>query len=325
MPGYGYQSFLGFTAETVWGSKVSPTTKFLELLPGGDRLKKDSPPLISQGLNELSIHRARKVRKGAVTAGGSVEFEIPYSGGELLFKHLFGKVATTGTGPYTHVFTLSPADWLALVGLTMESRTDHATANSFFYEGALLPAGSFSVGLDGYWRASAEVAAEDETTGSPSTPTFSAAPLANFYDDGSGSGLTFNAAGYDVTNFSLDLNLGLQTDRRYLGSRLIKKPTPGRDAYNALGRFRAVFENLNAYNDFVAQTERALVVKSVGDAISGGFYSLQFDVAVGILTQARPVAEDRGVIHADYGFQGFYDGTNRELKMTLVNSTAGPI
>lgn len=324
MPGYGYQNFFGFAAETTWGTLITPTIKFVELVKGGDRLKSDQKLLISAGTNELSIHKSRKVRRGALDVGGEVEFEIPYQGAELLFKHSFGKVTTTGLGPYTHVFTLSPADWLALVGLSLESRVDHASANSFFYEGGIPTKIGFSVSADNFWKAVITFAAEDETVGTPSTPTFPAAPLATFYDDTTGSTLTFNAAGYEITDFSVDLDLGVNTNRRGLGSRLIKKPVPGGN-YNCTGRFKATFENANAYNDFRAATERVLTIKSVGDTITGGNYSIQLDVAVAVLTAGRPTPADQGIIYSDYAFQGFYDGTSRELKLTLINSQAGPI
>src|SRR3990172_1565559 len=252
MPGLGYTSFLGYVAETVWGTRVTPATKFLAMVPRGDGLFGDSPLLKSAGINEVSTHRTRKVHPGARNAGGQIEFEVPWEGAELLFKHAFGKVVTTGTNPYTHVFTISPADWLDLVGLSLEAKTDYlvsstsgaaawaAGLNSFWYEGSLITFVEFSLSKDGFLLCTMGAAAEDEIQATSSTGTPTASTLCNFYNDGTGSGVQWNGVAAVVTDFRVRLDLGLDVARRGIGNRLIKKPVPGKIAVT--GAFKAEFE-----------------------------------------------------------------------------------
>ena len=332
MPGLGYTSFLGYVAETVWGTRVTPATKFLAMVPRGDGLFGDSPLLKSAGINEVSTHRTRKVHPGARNAGGQIEFEVPWEGAELLFKHAFGKVATTGTNPYTHVFTISPPDWLDLVGLSLEAKTDYlvnsttgagawaAGLNSFWYEGSVITFVEFSLSKDGFLLCSMGVASEDEIQATSSTGTPSASPLCNFYNDGTGSGVFWNATQAVVTDFRVRLDLGLDVARRGIASRLIKKPVPG-GRIAGTGAFKAEFEGVTHFDDFRAATARSLYLRLVGPTAATQDIKIEIPVAI-ITPRAKAVVDNEGIIYADLPFEGFWDGTNREIKMTLINAVA---
>lgn len=323
MPGFGYTSFIGAAVETTWGTKVSPATKFLEPVKGGDRLRSNEPLLVSSGINEISTHKSRKVRRGGIRAGGEIQYELPYQGAETFLKYAFGKATTTGTSPYTHTFDASPADFLALVSLTLEAKRDHASANSFYFEGCVGTFIEFALAAEGFWIVTQGFTAEDVTTGASSTATLPAAPLANFYDAGTGSQLTWGGTASEVTDFNVRLAWGLNDNRRGMGSRLIKKSVFGGSKMAVTGSFKSTFESMAHFDDFRAATERILAIKSVGDAITGGNYSFALNVPVAVITPTgEPDVADEGIIYATIPFQGFWDGTSREINAVLVNSLA---
>ena len=322
MPGYGYTSFIGLAIETVWGTKVAPATLFLDPVRGGDRLQSNEPLIISAGVNDISTHKGRKVRRGGIECGGEVEFELPYQGAETWLKYAFGKAvsAVDSAGPeYNHTFTIDPASWLALVGLSVESKRDHASANSFFYEGCVFTFIEFALTVDGFWMVTIGVAAEDVSMASSSTAVLPTAPLANFYDGGTGSTVTWNSAAAEITDFRVRLEQNYNVSRRGAFARTIKKPTYG-GKINVTGSFRSTFESSAHFDDFRAAQERALIVKSVGDALTNGGYEFTVNVPVAVITPTgEPQVSDEGIIYADLPFQGFYDGTDRELNVVLRN------
>jgi hypothetical protein len=320
MPGFGYNTFVGIVPETTWGTKVSPTTRHIEPVGGGDRLQTNEPPLISAGIADLHIHRARKVRKGPVECGGEISYELVYQGAETFLKAFFGKVTTSGATYMTHVFEPDPAAFAALVGYTLEAKRDHASANSFFYEGSLGTFLEVSVDEGGFYLITEGFVSEDVSAASSSTPALPTAPQATAIDDGTGSGLFWNAVAAVVTSFRLRWEWNLKTDRRGIASRLIKKPVfDGKKTVS--GSFRCEFESLSHFNDFRAKTERALQLRTVGPAATGGNYEVIIDVPVALIQPtAEPQPDNEGIIYADIPFQGFSDGTNLEAKLTLKNN-----
>lgn len=163
---------------------------------------------------------------------------------------------------------------------------------------------------------------EDVSLGTSSTITHPTGNNATFYDTGSGSGLTWNAGAAVVTDFRVRFEQAVNGNRRALGARTIKQQVPG-GRINVTGSFRAEYDSVALFNDFRAATSRALAIKLVGDAISGGNYELQLNVPVAVITPTgEPSVDDEGIIYADIPFQGFFDGTNRELNMVIKNSLA---
>lgn len=97
-------SQFGFKTETTAGVTVTPD-KFLPILDG-ESLDRTDPIMESE-----AMWAGRKVRPmeatngGLIEVGGSTPFELSTIGATSLFRHMFGGKATTGSNPYTHVFT----------------------------------------------------------------------------------------------------------------------------------------------------------------------------------------------------------------------------
>lgn len=112
----------GFKTESTAGLTVTPDL-FLPIIDG-ESLDRSDPIMESEGLRAGAlVKRMEATNGGLIEVGGSTPFELPVIGATTMFKHMMGTVNTTGSGPYTHVFT--PATLISLaatlqVGVNMD-------------------------------------------------------------------------------------------------------------------------------------------------------------------------------------------------------------
>lgn len=94
----------GFKTETTPGVTVTPD-RFLPILDG-ESLDRTDPILESEAMwAGALVRRMEATNGGLIEVGGSMPFELSTIGATSLFRHMFGGKATTGSNPYTHVFT----------------------------------------------------------------------------------------------------------------------------------------------------------------------------------------------------------------------------
>lgn len=99
MPGGG-DSQLGWATETTVGTFVTPT----KFMPFVSENIKATPEYMDT--KTLSARRTlRKSVRGITVPTGPFSTELPNTTLATFLKHVFGTVATTGAGPYTHTYT----------------------------------------------------------------------------------------------------------------------------------------------------------------------------------------------------------------------------
>jgi len=103
---------IGFAEEATYGVRVAPTRFYPVHEPS---LSYEVERLESEGVIAGSdVVGSDQWNGGPITVGGDVGFELYQDFAGLLFKHMFGSVVTTGSGPYTHTFTPGSIDDLSL-------------------------------------------------------------------------------------------------------------------------------------------------------------------------------------------------------------------
>lgn len=200
----------GFKTETTVGTTVTPDL-FLPILDG-ESLDRTDPIMESEGLRAGALVKRMGATNGGLNeVGGSTPFELSVIGATTLFKHMLGAVNTSGSDPYTHVFT--PASLMSLaatlqVGVNMNGTVVPKTVSGAKVgswaiggeEGAFL-----TLGLD--WLAQRlQVGSRSVTDGVTSTNTTLGSAAADFTDadigkDVSGTGI---AAGSQITAVASD-------------------------------------------------------------------------------------------------------------------------
>ena len=313
--GLGYQGFMGFGTETVYGTPLA-ATKWSEFNNGGDGLTTDEERLESASV--YGVHRElTDMKQGAISVSGDMVTDVRYEGLELLYKMGMGAVTSTQQGTtsaYSHLFKLT--DTIG-TSLTVEVERD---IKVFKYEGCMVNTITWNVTNTGFLIATFGFIGEDTGTGaSPTAATLPTAPLACF----SQGAFTWNSGTVQISNFSLTHNNNLSTDRRFIGSRLVSQPQRT-SKMEVTGSFTTEFENSNEYDDFRNAQERAMRIDFIGGSIASGgtnTYLYSFVLANVRLTGGEPHITDEGVIMLDAPFKAYASGTGtREYELTIRNA-----
>lgn len=130
----GFKGQLGFKSEATWGTAVTVDTFHEGYL--SDNPVREQPPLISAGL-AAGRRTPRLVQAGARTVQGPFALELLPSPLATMLSHMFGTIATTGSGPYTHTASPGSTDsksFTAQVGIPGSGGTVHP----FTYSGCRL-------------------------------------------------------------------------------------------------------------------------------------------------------------------------------------------
>ena len=129
----GLNGSVGIAEEVTYGVPVAPT-RHLPVLEAGfdaDPERIDSEAIIAGA----RMQRSAQWHLGRVMAGGDLGFELYDRSVGLLFKHMFGAVSTTGSGPYTHTFTPGDLDGKSLTVQVGIPDVNTGTVHPFTYSG----------------------------------------------------------------------------------------------------------------------------------------------------------------------------------------------
>ena len=302
---HGRGAAIGFGAESTYGTAVSRTnwrplissslTRTIEKVP--------RPTLRVGGAG--AMRRSHYVQSD--NAGGSFTIEASYRSLGLMLKHLMGAVATTGTNPYTHVYTF--ADDVP-TGLTIEN--NRGTGTSEVFEGCRLNSGSFAVSAGGVMTCDFDVIAETGAAtprASAGTPTFEATDAPILHNQA--GQFTFGGATYDLIDMTLTVNNALAV-RQHLGSTVTAKPLRS--------DFQSVELSINLevedalYAAFISDTESDAHI-----TFTDGTRSFRIDLQNAYLSTVSDPVSDANVVRQSVTLIGQSDGTNEGLKLTVVN------
>ncbi len=300
----GRGAAIGFAEESTWGTAVSRT---------------NWRPIISSSLLRTTVaiprtdlHAGGPSRRSkfieSEQAGGSVSMLATYDNIGMLLKAAMGTVATTGSGPYTHAYTL--ADTLG--SLTIESLRGTAT-NSEVFEGAKVSNMSLecAAGTEMTFNLDfvAETAAARSTAGTPSY-----AATENVILHHQAGQFSFNSVNYDLSSLNLQISTGVDR-RQLLGSKLTKEPL--RTGYAEITLAVTLEAQDALYTALHAGTESDTSI-----TFTSGTSSFQIEVQNAYIESASDPINDAGIVSQDIVFRGLSDGTNHGLKITAINDNA---
>jgi len=214
-------------------------------------------------IDSQGIRAGRRIQsryaQGVQRVTGDITMELAPQGTGILFKHIFGGVATTGAGPYTHTFTPG-----TLTGKSMSVQVGRpfvsGTVQPFSILGAKITEAEIAANVNEYATLTMGIYGNHEDTGQALAVAAYPATLTPFvFTHGS---LSVAGTGVDVRNFSLTIDNALLVDRHFIRTTTperSKEPLEG--GYRQVtGSFEADFESLTAYNRYVQGTQAALVL-----------------------------------------------------------------
>ena len=315
LPKTGVGSFIGFTEQTGYTTRVLPATKFLPMISGGDSIAREDQRIETGGIDSIGFSSTR-FKNGRLNVTGSAEVEILYEGTELLFKHLFGTVVTSQPDPsnapnvYDHTFTI--ADTLP-TGLTVELNRG---GTSFFITGANIQSAEISQDLDAYMTMSMDMIGRDLDTGTASTATI---PTKNGFSAPDCT-VQWNSGEVCVSSWSLQINNNLDDNRVFVGSRLRKQPVRA-SRLEVTGSFEIEFTDTTIWEDFKNIEQRELLITCVGETIEGGFNNeFTLTLPISSLTAAPIQVSDEGRIVYTAEFKSYRSSSENEAKLVMRNT-----
>lgn len=246
---------LGYADESVWGTAVTVDT-FVPVL--------QSNHTTDEGyLRPAGIRAGRRTKApgqlGAKTVTGQVRMELPNRPLATLLKQMFGTLATTGIGPYTH--TASPGSPVgAGKSLTLQTGITDAsdTIRPFTATGVKLTGWELGLSVGEFAMLTFDWSAKDVVTATALAAASYPSDLAPFtFVQGS-----LTLAGSPVASprsASVTAAKNLRADRHVLGSRFIREQLDN-DLWEFGVSVQADFDDLTTYNAAIAATQLALVL-----------------------------------------------------------------
>ena len=320
---------LGTKNETTYGTAVT-VDRFVPFL--SESIQPETFRTRTPGLRaNKRTARTDEYVAGITGYAGSIELPVESLGFGIWLARSLGQVATSGPtgGAYQHVGTIDPD--ACLPSFTMQVNRPFApcaaTDQAFTWEGGQVSSGELNVSVDEVVKFSAEIIAEDGTTGtSLAAASYPAGePLA-----WSKASLTVGGTTVPVTSFSLKCNNNLKTDRHYLQNSARRSQASRDDFPEVTVEFEADFGSLTQYNRFVAETAagtRAALVfaaTSVTAITTGVFPGVSVSLPAVDFTELSVAVEGTEMLMQSITGMVLDNGTDEPISFTYTSADSTP-
>ena len=310
----GAQAQIVYGEESAWRTRATPN-RAVPLL--SESLEDSRERLESEGIVAGDrVLRSQQWNGGPIDIGGDIQHELYQSGIDLLLKHMFGTVTTTGSGPYTHVYKPGPLDGK---GLTIQVGRPGVggVVHPFDFLGCKIAEWEIGLVVDQIATLGLTVFAGDVLTDQTLvTPSYPSAGLAPFkFTHGL---IEIDGDEVELDEATIKGNNALKTDRRKISR------TDGGKAKEALeeglreytGTLKSDYLDNTQYDRFVAGEEVpisiGLLANSMSLTIDG---NVRFDGAPGMVG-------GRELLTQDIPIKFIKPASGEAITVTTVNSTA---
>jgi hypothetical protein len=319
---------LGFANESTYGTGVT-VTRFFEY--DSESIEEEEGRTEGDPLRVGSHHiRSDRFTPYFSGASGSVEMAVMSKGFGFFLKHMLGQVATTGpaeTVVYTH--TGSEAELLGDSFTMQVNRPFHpaGTNQAFTYRGGKITEWTLSNSVDE--NLMLELACDFMQVDTNVALATAVYPTAMDNLTWAKGVLTVGGSAYDITEFSLQCNNGLDVDRRQIrGNTDKKEPTQSRAEYSF--SLSADFES-TTQRDRVHATTRAGALAAItavwnGPTLLGStlFPRLTVTIPAARFDAWKGATEGTDAIQQELSGVVRYDGSNSPVTLAYnsADSTA---
>jgi len=319
MTGLGYNSWVSFSEESVYGTPTGTDEQYVEIVEEGLGLEMAVEP-------RSSLHGAshRKTLTGVKKIGGDVKGEMLYEGWLLPIKHGMGGYAFAADSPVEdanlHTFTLTDA---LPTGLSVEvSKGNVPTGDVFLYAGCKVDALDFQFTTSQIMNIAVSLLGQSETTdgaasGTPSYPDDYPVLWREW-----NSTMTF--CGESVSEFvggNIKVENSLSRDR-FLMHDTLRSPVRG-DRRNVGGSIKMEFADLALYSKYTAGTTGTMSLTFQSSYFITGStpFSMTFTLPkVQLLPTPTPKVSGAGVIEMDLPFIALHDGATTDALIVAITS-----
>lgn len=259
-------------------------------------------------------------------ASGSLEMAVMSKGFGFFLKHMMGQVVTTGpaeTTVYTH--TGSEATLLGK-SLTMQVNRPFNPAGTnqpFLYKGGKITEWTLSNAVDG--NLMLELGLDFQQVDTATALATASYPTSMDNLTWAGGVISVGGSAYDVTEFSLQVNNGLDTDRRQIRANTDKKePTSSRreGSFSIKADFESMTQRTRAHATTRAGALAVITGTWNGPTLLGTSIYPQFavSIAAGRFDEWKGATEGTDAIEQELSGVVRYDGTTSPIVCTYKSA-----
>jgi len=309
--------------ESTYGTAVAPTRAYEAK---ADTFQREVEYIESTGFRK-DQQTIRSDRHDTITTGasGSIEVDVLNKGMGLILKHALGgssgPTQQGGTAAYKSTFETNDVGPATSYTVQVGVVNSGGSLQPFTYEGAMITGWNISQSLGEPLRMSFDFDAETEQQSTAlASASYPASTDVFVYTDAKillASGEVAN-----LTSFSLDADLGMKTDRRFLKG----SATKGQPQRNALpsytGSISGEYLNNTDYDRFVNGTVFQIELKCVmATAIAGSYYpTFHVTMPACKFTGSTPTASISEMSTIDLPFVALDDGSNAAVKIEYTST-----
>lgn len=307
-PLVGHATYIGIGKESTWGTAVSRTNwRSVEAVA----LKTTQNH--ARRRNLLTGGRMSRGRYNTtISSGGTFSVEATYENVGMLLEWALGSSGSTGSGPYTHTYSLGTA----ANGLTVEVIRGNAT-NSEVFEGATCRSLGINLAADGLmmlaFDALCETSAARASAGTPSLGSGDS-PVLGLQT----ATLSWNSLTFQVISMDVSLDNGLDEVRNFGGAGAIRQPVIGERTVTGSFVLEALDSTDAIYAAQRAGTEADGSVTITGSGNNVMVINLQNMRLSDVTTDISAV----GAQQVRISFDTVSDGTNHGLTIVVTNDNA---
>tara|TARA_R110000803_G_scaffold79437_1_gene145051 strand:+ start:1390 stop:2370 length:981 start_codon:yes stop_codon:yes gene_type:complete len=309
--------------ETTYGTAVAPTRAFEAK---ADTFNREVEFIESSGFRK-DQQALRSDRHDTISLGasGSIEVDLLNKGMGLILQHSLGTSSgptqQAATAAYLSTFQSDDVGPTGSFTVQVTKVDNGGTLRGFTYEGSMITGWNISQDLGSALSMSFDFDSEDEQNLTAiATPAYPASADVFVYTDA--QILVDSSAATNFTSFSLDADLGMKTDRRFLqGSATKGQPKrAGLPSYS--GSISGEFADLTDYNKFINGTEFQLEFKAtMATAIEGAYYpTFHITLPACKFTGSTPVANVSDLTSIDLPFVVLDNGTDPVVKIEVTST-----
>jgi hypothetical protein len=261
-------------------------------------------------------------------ASGTIQMDVLTKGFGWWLTHLLGQVATTGpteTTVYTHTGTMTDLYGKSFTCQVARPLHPSGTVQPFTFEGGKVTEWTVSNSVED--NLVLEVNADFQQVATGTALATAAYPAAMQNLTWAGGTITVGGAQIDVTEFSMSVNNGLNTDRRFISGTTDKKePTGGRRevSFSLNADFAALTERNRAAAITSAGTHAAIVATWVGPTLLGTtiYPTFQVNIPSARFDEWSAANEGPEGITQELSGVGTYDGSSSAVSVVYRSADA---
>ena len=267
----------------------------------------------------------RSDRRVDVSMGGegTLEIDVLTTGFGFLLQALLGSVTgptqQAATTAYITTATSTAADPNDAFTVQIQRVDAAGTLQSYTHHGGVITGWSLSQEVGGLLVASMDFDFEDvDTSTGDGTVTY---PSSNVPFDWTQAKATLDSVDTDVMSMSVNADLGLKTDRRFLRQSALKKQPIRSSVPSFEGEIAMEWEGQTEYADFVAGNVIPIVYTWTGANIEGAYdYEVVVTMNACQYTGNEPVSSLGDTPMLTLPFKVLDDGTNPAMTITYQST-----